>query len=54
MGFDDLFEPARELEDASKSNDDTAASGILAHLRQLCHRIEDGAVIRAPVEEVTP
>jgi len=53
MGFDALFEPARELENVSQANDDAAASGILAHLRQLCDRIEDGAATSAPATEMT-
>lgn len=51
MGFDDLFEPAKNLEDAAKAGDAGAATRVLARLQQLGTRIERGAA--APMEVTT-
>jgi PAS domain S-box-containing protein len=54
MGFDDLFDPSRALEDAARAGD---ASGAAAALRQLEHlggRIAVGLALAAPVAEEEP
>ena len=43
MGFDDLFEPARRLEEAAEAGDAPAAAALLAELHRLDHRIRLGA-----------
>jgi HPt (histidine-containing phosphotransfer) domain-containing protein len=53
MGFDDLFEPSRELEAAAKAGDSHAAAQVMARLQQLCKRIERGAASGAPMEVTT-
>ncbi len=54
MGFDDLFEPARALEDACKDRDPAAAGAILAQLRQLDEQIQRGAHSGAALQETMP
>ncbi|MCB2005328.1 MAG: response regulator, partial [Rhodoferax sp.] len=54
MGFDDLFEPARALEDAAKAADAGAATDVMAQLQRLRIRIEHGAASGAPMEVTTP
>jgi HPt (histidine-containing phosphotransfer) domain-containing protein len=54
MGFDALFEPAKALEDACKTNDLHAAKAVMAQLRDLVDRIQRGAVSDTPLEEATP
>ena len=54
MGFDDLFEPARALEDAAKAADAGAATDVMAQLQRLRIRIEHGAATGAPMEVTTP
>ena len=53
MGFDALFEPAKALEDACKTNDLHAAKAVMAQLRDLVDRIQRGAVSDTPLEEAT-
>jgi CheY-like chemotaxis protein/HPt (histidine-containing phosphotransfer) domain-containing protein len=43
MGFDELFEPSRELEDAAKRGDVTAARDGVARLHSLAGRIRPAA-----------
>lgn len=43
VGFDDLYEPARTLEEAAKKNNATACNASLAELRRLTDRILLGA-----------
>jgi HPt (histidine-containing phosphotransfer) domain-containing protein len=43
MGFDDLFEPSRRLEEAAKAGDGPAARSIMDELGQLERRIRRGA-----------
>ncbi len=54
MGFDDLFEPARALEDAAKAADVRGATEVMAQLHHLRIRIELGAASGAPMEVTTP
>ena len=52
MGYDDLFEPAKSLEDAAKARDATTAAAVVAALHQLQTRILRGvAEASAPLEE---
>jgi HPt (histidine-containing phosphotransfer) domain-containing protein len=44
MGYDDLFEPAKSLEDAAKSRDAATAAAIVTELHQLENRILRGIV----------
>jgi CheY-like chemotaxis protein len=39
MGFDDLYEPAKELEDAARGGDAAQAGAVMARLRRLERRI---------------
>ena len=43
MGFDDLFAPAKALEDAAKAGDSAAMASALAELHALEQRIVRGA-----------
>ena len=43
MGFDDLFEPAKELEDAARGGDTVQAGVVMARLRRLERRIVGSA-----------
>jgi CheY-like chemotaxis protein len=45
MGFDELFEPARSLEDAAKANDGAVAAAVLIELHRLERRILRGAAV---------
>ena len=40
MGYDDLFEPAKALEDAAKAGDAGAAAQVLTQLHGLVRRIQ--------------
>ena len=42
MGFDELFEPARALEEAAQADDGPAAASIMAGLHELERRIQRG------------
>ncbi len=50
MGFDDLFEPSRLLEEAAQAGDSRAATQIMTDLNELEHRIRLGAA-RRPIPE---
>ncbi|MCP5283021.1 MAG: response regulator [Rhodoferax sp.] len=54
MGFDLLFEPARELEEAAHNADADGATRVLTQLHQLEHQIQRGAAQSRPLEESTP
>ena len=54
MGFDDLFEPARALEDATRAGDRAAVASILGELRDIGNRIDRGATTpAAQLEELS-
>jgi HPt (histidine-containing phosphotransfer) domain-containing protein len=48
MGYDDLFEPAKALEDAAHGADFTRAAALLDHLHSLSRRIAAGLPDLAP------
>jgi HPt (histidine-containing phosphotransfer) domain-containing protein len=54
MGFDDLFEPAKALEDAAKAHDAAAAARSLRELHQLKRRIQRGTVLSGIEREEAP
>ena len=54
MGFDDLFAPAKALEDASKAGDAPGVAAILAELHQFENRIRRGAASGQGMEVTTP
>jgi PAS domain S-box-containing protein len=47
MGFDELYEPAKSLEDAAKAGDAAAAAAVLLELHRMERRILRGAVPQA-------
>ena len=49
MGFDDLFAPAKALEDATRAGDRAALASILSDLRDISNRIQRGAA-RPPAQ----
>ena len=53
VGFDDLFEPAKALENAAKASDDVAATSVLVQLHRLDRRIQRAAAPLPRTEEVT-
>ena len=54
MGFDDLFAPAKALEDASRAGDAPGVAAILAELHQFENRIRRGAASGQGMEVTTP
>ncbi len=54
MGFDDLFEPARALEDATRAGNRAAVASILSELRDISNSIDRGAARpAAQLEEIS-
>jgi PAS domain S-box-containing protein len=48
MGFDELFEPARRLDDAARRGDASEVPALLQQLQQLAQAIQRGAQAAAP------
>lgn len=51
MGFDELFEPAKALEDAANGGDVEAAGPLVAELQSLSRRIVRGGAKSQEVPE---
>ena len=51
MGFDELFEPAKTLEEASKAGDSAGVAAVIAELHHIGARIKRGAATRSATPE---